>query len=457
MYARRLRCCSGQNGRCGGSWRRIDGKDAAALAHGNRGRTPAHTIPETVRDQVRALRRGTYAGVNDQHFTEWLAERDGIQLSRSTVRRIRQVGGEPSPKTRRPPPHRQRRERMAQAGMLVQWDGSQHAWREDRGPRLTLLAATDEATNTVLAAHFRAREDAHGYLQLLADRVTQHGHPLAGYPDRHRMFRVTPAASVEEQRNGQPSLTQMGRALADFAITSIAARSPQAKGRIERLLGTLQDRLVTELRLANATTMTDAKAPLPAFNQRFRVPASNTDHAFRPLEPRMEVAGICSFRYVRRVGLDNTVALGEHRRQRQTGPRRFSYARALVEVQERLDGSLVVVYQGQEVARQSAPREAPVLRARQQRLLGSLHDRAEPLLEEHRGDLVVDEVDWWAGAAAAVHQSTPRPASTHPGRRGFTGRDTFTEHQQDLARYSKFSLLQKTFQIVVPFTIEESQ
>ena len=218
---------------------------AAALAHGNRGRTPAHTIPETVREQVRALSRGTDAGVNDQHFTEWLAEREGIQLSRSTVRRIRQAGGEPSPKTRRPPQHRQRRERRLHAGMLVQWDGSQHAWLEDRGPRLTLLAAMDDATNTVLAAHFRAQEDAHGYLQLLADLVTQHGRPLACDHDRHSIFRVTAAASVDEQLSGQPSLTQVGRALADFAITSIAARSPQAKGRIERLFGTLQDRLVT--------------------------------------------------------------------------------------------------------------------------------------------------------------------------------------------------------------------
>jgi transposase len=144
---------------------------AAALAHGNRGRQPAHTTPAAIREQVVALTRDRYAGVNQVHLAELLAEREGVLLSRSTVRRILGEVGIGSPRTRRAPKHRSRRERYPQEGMLLQMDGSPHAWLEKRGPRLCLLAAVDDATGAVHAVTFRQQEDAHGYLILLRQLV----------------------------------------------------------------------------------------------------------------------------------------------------------------------------------------------------------------------------------------------------------------------------------------------
>jgi transposase len=398
---------------------------AASLAHGNRDRNPVHTIPDHVRQRVVELAQTRYAGLNDTHLTEKLAEPEGIFLSRSTVRRIRREAGLASPRTRRAPQHRSRRERMPQAGLLVQWDGSHHAWLEERGPRLVLLAAIDDATGAVLAAHFRAQEDAHGYLQLLAELVTEHGVPLAVYHDRHSIFRQNTPETIAEQLRGERALTQVGRALAELGITAIAAGSPQAKGRIVRLFGTLQDRLVAELRLAEVRTLQDANCFLTGylarFNAQFRVPAANPEVAFRPLAPEQEVAAICGFKYQRTVALDNTVSLGEHRLQLLPGKTRVSYARAEVEVQERLDGSLHVIYQDELVAHQSAPVEAPLLRARSGRRPAP-RPMPDGLDEPAREDLavVVEGVGLWAGAAAAVHKSTPRsPASDHPWRTGY--------------------------------------
>jgi transposase len=397
---------------------------ATALAHGNRDRQPAHTIADDVRHQVVELVRTRYAGLNDTHLTEKLADVERITLSRSTVRRIRREAGLASPRTRRAPKHRARRERMPQAGMLVQWDGSHHAWLEERGPHLVLLAAIDDATGEVLAAHFRAQEDAHGYLQLLAELVTAHGVPLAVYHDRHGIFQVNAPETTAEQLRGARNLTQVGRALAELGITAIPARSPQAKGRIERLFGTVQDRLVAELRLAEVRTLADANrfltAYLPQFNAQFHVPAADAAVAFRPLAPEQELAAICGFKYQRTVALDNTVSLGEHRLQLLPGKARVSYAKAQVEVQERLDGSLQVVSQGEPVAHQPAPAEAPVVRARNGHR-SAPHPPLQGLDDLSRDDLaVVADVDLWAGAAAAVHKSTSRaPAPNHPWRKGY--------------------------------------
>lgn len=396
---------------------------AAALAHGNRGRSPAHTIGAEVRQQVVELARTRYVGLNDTHLTEKLDDSEGIRLSRSTVRRMLRTAGLASPRQRRGPKHRRRRERMGQPGLLVQWDGSQHAWLGDRGPRLTLLAAIDDATGAVLGAHFRGPEDAQGYLQLLRDLVTAHGIPVAIYHDRHGIFQLNTPETIAEQLAGQRTLTQVGRALAELGITAIPARSPQAKGRIERLFGTLQDRLVAELRLAAATTLDGANRVLdtylPIFNARFAVPPTEPVSAFRPWDPARDLTAICGFQYQRTVAHDNTVQLGDHRLQLMPGTQRVSYARATVDIHEHLDGRLVVYYQGEPVASQPAPVEAPVLRARSGR-------RTEPTrvvagLEDDvsREDLsvVVEGVDLWAGAAAAVHKSTPqRPAPDHPWR-----------------------------------------
>ena len=217
------------------------------------GRHPMRLSPE-VRAQVIALARERYTGFNHTHFTELLAEREGISLSRSTVRRLLVGAGIASPRHRHPPCHRYRRERMPQQGMLIQIDGSHHHWLGENGPEFTLLLAIDDATGTVPYALFREQEDTEGYFRLMKGIIERHGIPLAVYSDRYLVFCYS-----KPDETGKMSIvdtskpTQFGRAMRELGITQVFARSPEAKGRIERANGTFQDRLVSELRLAGAS------------------------------------------------------------------------------------------------------------------------------------------------------------------------------------------------------------
>jgi hypothetical protein len=253
--------------------------------------------------------------------------------------------------------------------MLLQVDGSRHKWLEDRGPWLTIVGAIDDATGTVYAL-FREQEDAHGYFLLLQEIIKSKGIPLALYSDRHGIFRVsdTEQETLEEQLTGKREPTQFGRALLELGIEAIFALSPQAKGRIERLWGTFQDRLVSELRLAEASTIEEANRVLdwflPQFNKLFGVPPAQEGSAYRKLDRALSLEGVLCFKYQRTVAGDNTVRFGGDALQLLPGLDRLSYVHAQVEVQERLDGSLVVIYQGRAIATKEAPLDAPTLRAR---------------------------------------------------------------------------------------------
>ena len=343
---------------------------AAALAHGNRGRHPVHTLSEKIRKRVIALAQDRYVGFNHHHLTELLAEWEGLVLSRPSVWRILSAGGLRSPRRRRPPRHRCRRQRYLQEGMLLQVDGSRHDWLEGRGPYLTLIGAVDDATGTVPYALFREQEDTQGYFLLLREIISHKGIPLALYTDRHGIFQRSPREpeTLEEQLSGEREPTQFGRALRELGIHNIFALSPQAKGRIERLWGTFQDRLVAELRLAGASTLGEANQVLwdflPRYNARFGVAAAQEGTAYRQLESILCVEGVLCFKYRRMVARDNTVRLNGHILQLLPGVDRLSYARARVEIQERLDGSLVVQYQGKTIASREAPPHPVTLRAR---------------------------------------------------------------------------------------------
>ena len=343
---------------------------AAALAHGNRGRKPCNALDEGVRRKVSELGGSTYTGCNNQHTTELLAEREGIILSRSSVRRILLEASIKSPRKRRAPKHRSRRERYPKEGQLLQIDGSRHDWLEGRGPYLTLVGAIDDATGKVPYALFREQEDATGYFLMLCHIVDSCGIPMALYHDRHGIFECSKGklASLEEQLEGRRKPTQFGRLMEELDIISITSLSPQARGRIERLWGTFQDRLVSELRLAGASTLDEANRVLwdflPRYSQRFSVPAAQPGSAYwKPAETFIPEEVFC-FKYYRRVGADNVVRFGGHRLQIIPCNGRLSYARAKVEVHERMDGSLAVYYQGHCLATKPAPPEAPLLRAR---------------------------------------------------------------------------------------------
>lgn len=331
----------------------------SALVHGNRQRRPAHALAATLKERVLALAQGRYAGCNDQHLSELLAEHEGIVLHRSSVRRILRDAGLRSPRRRRAPKHRARRERMAQAGMLLQVDGSRHRWLGPEGPWLTLIAGIDDATNDIPWAVFREQEDAAGYLILLQQVVRRRGIPHALYSDRHTIFQVRadePLSPEELLAGGRPR-TQVGRVLADLDMTWIGARSPQAKGRVERLWGTLQDRWVQELRLRGVTTIEEANRVLPELlahhNTRFRRAAAVTGSAYRRPTHGLPARDVFCFKYWRTVSNDNVVTVDGRAIAIPPGPLRRSYAKARVEIREHLDGSASVHYQGNCIARQA--------------------------------------------------------------------------------------------------------
>lgn len=321
------------------------------IVHGNRGRSPVHATSVEIRDRVVAFATGQYAGVNHSHLAELLGEREGLHLSRATLQRILADEGIRSPKPqRRRSTHRSRRERYPQEGMLLQIDASHHHWFGRDLPRVALLAVIDDATGKVPAAWFQPTEDASGYMTVLRQVVMKAGVPGAIYSDRHSIFWPTQGESLKEQLAGRRSPTQFGRAMAELGIQLIAAHSPQAKGRVERLWGTLQDRLVSELRLADLTTIEEANAFLPAFlsrfNKRFAVEAETPGLAYRArLTASQADASLC-FKHERVVRKDNIVRLDGMLFQILPGPNRLGYANATVTIHESLGARYSVWYKG---------------------------------------------------------------------------------------------------------------
>jgi transposase len=282
----------------------------AALAHANRGRPSHRRLPDKTRQAVVRLARSKYVGFNDHHLCEKLNEVEGFSLSRETLRRLLRQEGLGSPRKRRAPTHRQRRPRVTREGQLVQLDGSPHDWLEGRGPRLTALGFQDDASGKILAAQFFPSETAEGYFRLLHSLLRRFGVPTAFYGDRSGIFvRNDDCWTLEEELAGKRQPTQFGRALAALGITFIAAQSPQAKGRVERLWGVLQDRLCSELRLANACDIDSANAVLRKFaadyNRRFARTPREFAKAWRPAPHDLQ--RICAFRHERVVSNDNVV------------------------------------------------------------------------------------------------------------------------------------------------------
>ena len=293
-----------------------------------------------------------YEGTNHTHLSELLSEREGIDIGRTTLRRILLEAGLSSPRRRRPPKHRVRRQRMPREGMLIQMDGSHHPWLGDQAPPFALLIAVDDATGTVVDALFCELEDAHSYFVLSQGLVQHLGVPVALYTDRHAVFKHTPGSGLP----GMP--TQFSRAMDELGIQMIFARSLQAKGRVERTAGTFQDRLVTELRLAGAGSIGTANSVLEQFllryNRRFQVPPKHPEPAFRSLDLELCLDQILCFKHRRKVAKDNTVRFQLHTLQLLPGPERPSYAGAAVEVLKGLDGRLAVRHEGHIIAAQEA-------------------------------------------------------------------------------------------------------
>lgn len=319
----------------------------AALAHASRGRHSHRRLPEAMRVRILQLARTRYAGFNDHHLCEKLGEVERLSLGRETLRRLLRSAGIGSPRQRRAPSHRQRRLCRPREGEMLLLDGSVHNWLEDRGPQLTLLGFLDDATRKVPVAEFFPTEDARGYFRLLHRLLRHFGVPLSFYGDRHGVFvRNDDHWSVEEQLAGRRQPTQFGRALEQLGVTYIAAQSPQAKGRIERLWGTFQDRLSSELRLAGAADIETANEVLrrflPDYNRRFGRAPREAEKAWRPAPQDLD--RICCFHHQRSVSNDNVVQWDGRRFQIPPHPQRFSFAGAKVQLYESLEGRVAIYY-----------------------------------------------------------------------------------------------------------------
>ena len=331
---------------------------AVGLRHQSRGRPSQQRLPASVAAQVQALLRGRYTGFNDTHFTEKLREEHGLVISRESVRRLRRALGLPARHRRRPAQHRSRRPREEAAGQLLQLDGSPFDWLEARGPRMTLLGAIDDATSQVVALHFRPTEDLHGYATLLHHVFATVGLPVALYGDGVSILvRNDRHWTLDEELAGTQSPTHLGQVLQELGIGYVQARSPQAKGRIERLWGTLQDRLVSELRLRAIATRAAANTYWPDFlvdfNRRFARPAPTPQAVWRRPPRDVELAMSCRYRRV--VARDNTVRFGPRLIRIPRGPHGRSYARRRVEIRELLDGRAVVLLDAIVIATAPSP------------------------------------------------------------------------------------------------------
>jgi hypothetical protein len=251
---------------------------------------------------------------------------------------------------------------------MALWDGSRHEWLEGRGPMLCLMGAIDDATGELLpGAHFVEQECAAGYLRVLRDIGRHKGLPHSLYMDGHgSLFRNDGYWTLAEELRGEQDPTHVGRALRSLEVEVIRALSPQAKGRVERLWGTLQDRLCSELRLARASTKEQANEVLERyrlrFNSRFTVKAREPASAWRPVRRGVDLDRLCAFYYEASVGNDNAVRLQGVVLDIPPGPGGRSYARARLEVRQLLDGSWRV-YQGDRLIAQQAATTLAELRA----------------------------------------------------------------------------------------------
>ena len=413
--------------------RRFETEGAEGLLHRSRGRPSRRRLARRVRQRVALLLRTTYRDFNDCHATEKLQEVEGLAISRATVHRWRRALGRPAKHRRRPRQYRARREPRARMGALVQLDASPCDWLEGRGPAMSLHGAIDDATGTVLALHFRPTEDLHGYTTLLAAIATHYGLPLAFYGDRLNVFlRNDTHWTLAEELHGAQSPTHFGQMLQSLGIGFIPAGSPQAKGRIERLWQTLQDRLVSELRLRRLATLEAANAFLPTFladyNRRFARPPARPQPAWR--RPPRDLALQLACRYYRRVAADNTVRLALRCVQLPPGPGRRSWTGQDVELRELLDGRLVVLHDGRVLTR--APSREPhfVLRPRRTARGGRRRASQRTVPAEGRtGGSGRNSTSSSSPRCTPTPPSTPaRPAPTHAWRAGFSRHSRELQH-----------------------------
>jgi transposase InsO family protein len=345
--------------------RRFAAQGLCSVVHGNTGRAPRNRTDPAVVERLATLcgAGGIYHDFNVSHLCDLLARDEEIRLPRSTLSRLLRVAGVRAPPSRRAEVKRMRRERKSAEGMMLQIDATPFDWLESRGPRMALAAAIDDATSRVVYASFRPTEDQAGYLLMLRSIAHSYGLPRLLYHDRHTILRSPKEPTLEDELAGRRPASQFQRVVASLGITSIAALSPQAKGRIERLWRTLQDRLTKELRLASVDTLAAANGFLPAFlasyNARFAQPARDPQSAWRALGEEADLHYHFSTCEERRVRRDHTIAWLGRTLQLVPGKDEPSLSSQSVEVRVSPEGEVAIYHEGRRVThREVAPQAA---------------------------------------------------------------------------------------------------
>ena len=290
--------------------KRVETEGDRGILHRRRGKPSNRRIADKTKQKVLALFEKHYADYGPTLASEKLHERHQIQVHAETLRLWLCQARLPY-KQRKARPHRQWRQRRSCFGEMVQLDGSHHAWLEERGPKLVLMGYIDDATNTV-EARFYDHEGTVPALDSFRRWVQRYGIPCSVYLDKHTTYRSPQTPTVEEQLQGREhSQSQFQRAMSELGVEVIHAHSPAAKGRIERLFQTLQDRLVKELRLAKASTLAEAnqflESYLPLYNQRFGVEAAQPTDLHRRAPARLDLDTVLCLKTQRRLNADSTV------------------------------------------------------------------------------------------------------------------------------------------------------
>jgi transposase len=366
-------------------------KGAAGLVSKHRGRKGNNRLPEEVQKRALNLLKTKYKGFGPTLAHEKLVEKEKLKLSDESVRNLMIEEGLWKPRKARKVVIHQLRERRACFGELIQIDGSPHDWFEGRAEACVLLVFIDDATGKLVQLRFVENESFFSYCQAAEGYFQQSGKPVAFYSDKHGIFRV----NLPSRGSGE-ALTQFGRAMQELDIQIICANSPQAKGRVERVIQTLQDRLPKEMRLRGISHLTDGNAYLPEFmldfNQRFAVEARSSVNAHRPLTAKDELARILTWQETRTLSKNLTLQFEKVVYQIQTDRPSYALRNAQVTVSVNAQDEITILYHGKalpySIYKQQA-RQAEIVSSKQLDL--ALHAKRLP----------------------------PKPAPDHPWRKGF--------------------------------------
>jgi len=325
---------------------RVKEEGAQGVVHRSRGQESNRKLPQEVKDHVLNLYRQNYEGFGPTLAQEKLLERDSIRISNETLR-IWLIEAGLWKKKRKGKQHRQWRQRKDRYGEMIQVDGSHHDWFEGRGPACVFMGYIDDATGKVYG-RFYEYEGTIPAMDSFRRYVRKYGIPMSLYMDKHTTYKATGEPSIEEQLNGTEPMSQFGRALKGLGVQLIHAHSPQAKGRVERLFNTLQDRLVKEMRLRGISSIVEAneflKEYLPIYNRRFSKKAAEAENLHRPVSKGLNLQRILCIKTERTVRNDFTLA---HDRKLYQIEEAVKTKKAMIE--EYTDGSMALWCQGQKV------------------------------------------------------------------------------------------------------------